>query len=181
MLLLLITLLYCLIFFFVIPENISTFLTLIALVLLTIYRLSAISSLLVFFSTHKLDSLKGNSTERLVAFLTVQHMLCFILEILDCYDYLVHITLFSSCAWSDSFCYYGIDRQYLSSHILATENLAIPSDWAKKPNTSFMVGCAELQYIWYFTHWVLLWTCCCTFIFTYLTQSFGFLLLLYSL
>ena len=45
MLLLLITLLYCLIFFFVIPENISTFLTLIALVLLTIYRLSAIFQL----------------------------------------------------------------------------------------------------------------------------------------
>ena len=134
MLILLITLLYCLIFFFVIPENISTFLTLIALVLLTIYWLSAISSLLVFSSTHKLDSIIGDSTERLVAFLTVQHMLCFILEILDCYDYLVHITLLSSCAYSEKFCYYGIDRQYFSSHILATENLAIPSDWAKKPN-----------------------------------------------
>ena len=128
MLLLLITLLYYLIFFLVIPENISTFLTLIALVLLTIYRLSAISSLLVFSSTHKLDSIIGESTERLVAFLAVQHMLCFILEIVVYYDYLVHITLLSSYAWSDSFCYYGIDRQYFSSHILATENLAIPSD-----------------------------------------------------
>ena len=57
------------------------------LVLLTINRISAISSLRVFFSTQKLDSIIGESTDRFVAFLTVQHMLCFVLGILVYYDY----------------------------------------------------------------------------------------------
>ena len=96
MLLLLVTLLYYLVFFSsIISENTSAFLTVIALVLLTICQLSAISSFLVFFSTHKLDSIIGDSTEPLVAFLAVQHMLCFILEILVRYDY--WYTFFCSC------------------------------------------------------------------------------------
>ena len=87
MLLLLITLLHYLIFFSVVSENTSAVLTVIALILLTLYRLSAISNLQVSFSTHKLDNNKSKSTERLVAFLAVHHTLCFILKILVCYDY----------------------------------------------------------------------------------------------
>ena len=144
MLLLLITLLYNIIFFSVLSDNTAAFLTVIALILLTIYWLSAISSLLVFSSTHKLDSIIGESTVRLVAFLAVQHMLCFILEILVCYDYWYTLLFSRHTLVRIGFCYYGIDHHYFSKHISATENLSIPSDWAKKLNTSFVVRCAEL-------------------------------------
>ena len=68
MLLLLIALLYYIIFFSILSENIWAILTVIALVLLTIHPISAISSLLVFSSTHKLDSIIGDSKVRVVAF-----------------------------------------------------------------------------------------------------------------
>ena len=64
----------------------SALLTILALCLLTIHRLSAISSLLAFRETKEFKNL-SKSTDRLIDFLSGQHALSFILELVLCYDY----------------------------------------------------------------------------------------------
>ena len=64
----------------------SALLTILALCLLTIHRLSAISSLLAFREPKELKNL-SKSTDHLIDFLSGQHALSFMLELVLCYDY----------------------------------------------------------------------------------------------